>query len=151
MAGHSIAGSESCWVNAYNGRLRSSSEIRPAVRRALALRERALGPDHPDVGTTLLNLASLYDDQGNHSEALALYQRALILHERILGPNHPNVAVNLHNIALLYDEQGNQADALPLHQRAVSIAERGLGPDHPYTKTFRQGLKICQDALNRRP
>jgi C-terminal processing protease CtpA/Prc len=35
------------------------SEAIPLVQRALAMREKALGPDHPDVATLLNNLASL--------------------------------------------------------------------------------------------
>jgi tetratricopeptide (TPR) repeat protein len=31
----------------------------PLYQRALAIREKALGPDHPDVATSLSNLAQL--------------------------------------------------------------------------------------------
>ncbi len=36
------------------------AEAEPLHRRALAIREKALGPDHPDVAASLNNLASLY-------------------------------------------------------------------------------------------
>ena len=38
-------------------------------RRSLAIREKALGPDHPDVATSLDNLAKLYQAQGKYAEA----------------------------------------------------------------------------------
>ncbi len=34
------------------------------LKRSLAIREKALGPEHPDVGTSLNNLAALYQDAG---------------------------------------------------------------------------------------
>jgi tetratricopeptide (TPR) repeat protein len=51
-----------------------------------------LGRDHPDVGTTLKNLAELYRDAGRTDEAEPLYQRAVAIMENALGGNHPDVA-----------------------------------------------------------
>ena len=41
-------------------------------QRSLAIREQALGPDHPDVGVALNNLALIYDHLGRYTEAEAL-------------------------------------------------------------------------------
>ena len=41
------------------------TEAEPFIQRALAITEKALGPEHPDVATSLNNLAALYQDQGN--------------------------------------------------------------------------------------
>ena len=38
-------------------------EAGPLYDRSLAIREKALGPDHPDVATTLNNRAALLQDQ----------------------------------------------------------------------------------------
>ncbi len=48
-------------------------------RRSLAIREKALGPDHPDVATSLDNLAELYQAQGKYAEAEPLLQRSLAI------------------------------------------------------------------------
>ena len=45
------------------------AEAEPLFKRALAIREKALGKDHPDVATSLNNLALLYDSQGKYAEA----------------------------------------------------------------------------------
>ena len=37
-------------------------------------REKALGPDHPNVGTALNNLALLYDHQGRYAECRTAVQ-----------------------------------------------------------------------------
>jgi tetratricopeptide (TPR) repeat protein len=76
----------------------------PLFQRALALRERALGPDHPHVASSLNNLAALYQAQGRYGAAEALYQRTLALCQRVLGPEHPDVALRLNNLAGLYQE-----------------------------------------------
>jgi tetratricopeptide (TPR) repeat protein len=107
------------------------SEAEPLYQRALAIDEKALGPNHPNVATNLNNLAALYKEQGKYSEAEALYQRALAIDEKAFGPNHPNVATNLNNLAALYRAQGKYSEAEALYQRALAIDEKALGPNHP--------------------
>jgi hypothetical protein len=38
------------------------------LERALAIREKALGPEHPEMATSLNNLASLLQDQGGRND-----------------------------------------------------------------------------------
>ncbi len=124
------------------------AEALPLYQRALAIKEKALGPDHPSVAISLNNLAVLYRDEGRYEEALPLYERALEIKEKALGPHHPSVATGLNNLAELYRAQGEYEEALPLSQRALAIAERALGVDHPATKTFRDNLKYCHEAMS---
>ena len=53
------------------------ADAEPLYKRALAIRENALGPDHLDVAQSLNNLADLYSAQGRHADAEPLYKRAL--------------------------------------------------------------------------
>ena len=106
-------------------------EAEPLYRRALAIGEKALGPNHPDVAKSLNNLALLLQAQGNYRDAEPLYRRALAIDEKALDPNHPNVASHLNNLALLLKAQGNYRDAEPLYRRAIAIGEKTLGPNHP--------------------
>ena len=64
----------------------------PLYRRALAIDEKALGPDHPGVAIDLNNLAALLYTKGDYAAAEPLYRRALAIDEKTLGPDHPNVA-----------------------------------------------------------
>jgi tetratricopeptide (TPR) repeat protein len=57
----------------------------PLAQRALEIRERLFGADHPDVATSLNNLAVLYHAQGRYSAAEPLYQRSLAIEETNLA------------------------------------------------------------------
>ena len=57
-------------------------------RRALVIKERIFGPDHPDVAMTLHNLGALAADNGDDAGATLLLQRALKIFETSLGADH---------------------------------------------------------------
>src|SRR6516164_9057315 len=57
----------------------------PIAQQVLAIREKALGRDHPDVAQSLNNLATLYRNQGRYADAEPLYQRSLAIAEKALG------------------------------------------------------------------
>src|SRR5271157_5063378 len=103
----------------------------PLNRRALAIREKALGPDRPDVAQSLNNLAMLLQAKGDYAGAEPLNRRALAIDEKALGPDHPDVAGCLNNLAELLEDKGDYAGAEPLYRRALAIDEKALGPDHP--------------------
>jgi tetratricopeptide (TPR) repeat protein len=52
------------------------AQAEPLLKRSLAIREKALGPDHPDVAISLNNLAALYRKSGREKEAEGLEKRA---------------------------------------------------------------------------
>jgi len=97
---------------------------------------RRLGDNHPDVATSLNNLAALYNSQGRYKEAEPLYLEALDLRKRLLGDNHPDVAQSLNNLAVLYRSQGRYKEAEPLYLEALDLCKRLLGDNHPYVATY---------------
>ncbi len=70
---------------------------RPYYERALAIREKVLGEDHPDTARSLNNLGSLLRAQGDYAEARPYYERALAVREKVLGGEHPDTARSLNN------------------------------------------------------
>jgi tetratricopeptide (TPR) repeat protein len=110
---------------------RSYAEAELLCERALAIREKTLGPDHPDVAHSLNNLADLYRKQGKYAEAEPLYNRALAIREKTLGLDHPDVASSLNKLAIVYWYQGKYAEAEPLYKRSLAIREKTLSPEHP--------------------
>ena len=99
--------------------------------RALAISERAQGPNHPDVAVSLNNLTSVLGKTGAYAEARALSERALAIQEKALGPEHPGVALSLNNLAAVLVGTGAYAEARALSERALAIQEKALGPEHP--------------------
>jgi tetratricopeptide (TPR) repeat protein len=77
------------------------SEARPLQERALAIREEALGPDHPDTADSLNNLACVLYYQGDLAGARPPIERALAIREKALGPEHPDTAESLNSLAFL--------------------------------------------------
>jgi tetratricopeptide (TPR) repeat protein len=77
------------------------AEAQPLYERSLEIREKVLGPEHPDTASSLNNLAGLLHDQGKYAEAQSLYERALEICENILGPEHPDTEVVRQNLANL--------------------------------------------------
>jgi tetratricopeptide (TPR) repeat protein len=57
-------------------------QAEPLYKRALAILEKALGPEHPDVATVLGNYAALLEKTNRQAEAEKLRQRAA----KIRGP-----------------------------------------------------------------
>jgi tetratricopeptide (TPR) repeat protein len=108
-------------------------QARTHFERALATYESNYGPDHPDVATTLNNLAIVLRTQGDLAGARPLLERALAIREARLGPDHPDTAQSLNSLAESLRVQGDLDSARPLHERALHINEARLGPDHPDT------------------
>jgi tetratricopeptide (TPR) repeat protein len=106
-------------VRALSTRCMMASRTRVVVsfRRALAVRERVLGPEHPDTATSLNDYAELLRVQGDPGKAQPLYERALAIYEMTLGPEHPWTATSIIGLAQVLQAMGNNADAQRLFGR----------------------------------
>jgi tetratricopeptide (TPR) repeat protein len=90
-----------------------------------------LGKGHPDVATSLSNLAELYYAMGEYPKAEPLFEEALRIRRKVLGPKHLDTALSLNNLALLYHAMGEYAKAEPLLEEALRIRQKVLGKEHP--------------------
>lgn len=100
-------------------------------KKALALAEKKVGKNHPDVASSLNNLAEVYRAEGEYAQTEPLYQRALAIHEKTFGPENADSAIIMHNLVLSYFSQGKYAQAEPLCKRSLAIREKVFGPEHP--------------------
>ena len=85
----------------------------------MAISVKARGANHPDVGNSLNNIASLLRMQDHDPEAELLYRASLVIFEKALGPDHRALTGSLNNLAGLYADQSRYADALPLIARTI--------------------------------
>jgi tetratricopeptide (TPR) repeat protein len=114
-------------------------EAEQLYKRSVAISEKALGPNHPNVAATLNNLANVYKSQIRFGEAEEVSKRALAIRQKAFGANHPEVAQSLYNLASVYDLQGRYGEAEALYRRALAIRERAFGAGHPEVATKLQG------------
>ena len=92
--------------------------------KALSIRLKKLGDDHPDVTATKNCIQAILEK---------------------LGKDHPNVATTYHNMAGIYKDQGNLKEALRMYENALWIRLETLGDDHPDVTA----TKNCLSALYR--
>ncbi len=122
-------------------------KARPYFQRALEIREKVLGPDHPNTADSLNNMGLLLQAMGDLAGARPYYQRALDIDEKVLGPDHPNTASSLNNMGALLRAMGDLAGARPYYQRALDIREKVLGPDHPDTALSLNNMGGLLDSM----
>jgi CHAT domain-containing protein len=94
------------------------------TRRVLALREKQLGPQHPQTADAMNFLALDLRRLGGYAEAEALLRKAIAVFEQTQSPN---LVYGLNNLALLLSQRGRYGDAEPYYRRAVELAESMTG------------------------
>jgi tetratricopeptide (TPR) repeat protein len=92
-------------------------------------KRRAEGPDHPDVASTLYQLALLQKDEGKNVEAIGSMSEAVAIWRRVLGDDHPYLASSLSTLGAMYRNEGRLAEAEPLLSESVAIQRRAGGKD----------------------
>ena len=100
-------------------------------RRALAVFQKSLAADDPNIAMSLNNLANVYFYQARYAEAEPLHKQAIEIREKALGPEHPDVAQSCNNLANVYRALGRYAEAESLHTKALQIREKVLAANHP--------------------
>lgn len=106
-------------------------EARTLFERALAIVERARGPDDPLVGVLTFELAGNAIEARDDARAESLYQRAVAFFERS-GADHPYAAMARSRLALLIEHAGDGPKAEALLRQATAVIEKTLGTDHPW-------------------
>ena len=107
------------------------AEAEESYQFAMKIVEMTLGPEHPEVATSMNNLAVLYYAQGKYAEAEPLYERALAIREKALGPEHVNVATTLENYAELLRKTNRDTEAEKLEARAKAIRAKHVQENPP--------------------
>ena len=126
----------------------------PHARRAVELREAALGSEHPDVAADVAAWAAILDDLGRVDEAEHAYRRALAVFERTLGDAHHEVGFTLGALGALFAGQarwaGRRAVAATRARRAAGAARRRARRRRADRPLPRRGRPRARDAAARR-
>ncbi|HKA89086.1 MAG TPA: serine/threonine-protein kinase [Haliangiales bacterium] len=125
------------------------AEAAAELGRALALREKARGPDSLDVARTLGALARVEVKDGKFDQARAHLIRAREIVAKVVGPDHADVGQ-------LYTELGNAhyyerrwTEALEMYQRALAVARHASGEDSGATGAAMQNVAMALDDVGR--
>jgi len=102
-------------------------------QQSMEIRQRVLGPEHPDTLTSMNDLATDLDDSGHYAEAEKLEREALDISRRVLGPEHPDTLMLMSNLANTLWQEGHYPEAEKLNRETLGIQRRVLGPEHPGT------------------
>ena len=105
------------------------------MRRALAIDENSFGADHPNVATSLNNLATLLQDTNRLAEAEPLMRRALAIDEKSFGAGPPRRRDPPQQPGALLQATNRLAEAEPLMRRALAIDEESFGPTIPTSRS----------------
>ena len=106
-------------------------EARELALRAVAIKEARVGPESPELATSLLNLGVIQRRAGPVVEARKTLERALAIREKTLGPSHLLVAEALSQVGWAASDTGDMPAAVAANERALAIREAALGPDAP--------------------
>jgi tetratricopeptide (TPR) repeat protein len=124
------------------------AEAEKALSAALKLVDKR-GRFDPRLPRTLTNLGAVYNEQGRHDEAVALYKRALTLWEGARRADPVEMCRTLNNLAWVYSTQAKDAEAESMFQRGIGLCEKALGPGHPDVALTLNGLANLYLKLER--
>ena len=119
-------------VDALIGRV-APPETEELCREILEIQERHLGPEHPDIATTLDRLSGVLQRKLRYEDALEVATRALELRRRVQGEEHPLTGDAWSRVAIQHDRLHHTEQALDAARRAQAIFEASLGSNHPKT------------------
>ena len=113
---------------------------RPLFAKALAIRRKVLGEEHPDTAVSYNNLAFNLNSQGKYAEARAALREGAGHPPQGAGRGASRHGRQLQQPGLQPGSQGKYAEAQPLFEKALAICRKVLGEEHPDTATSYNNL-----------
>lgn len=117
-------------------------------RASQAVLEKRLGPEHPNLGQSYLNLAVLLDRRGKAEEAESWFLRSLAVRRKALGPDHRVVGQTLQLLALFYLNQARLEESETNYRQALALF-RAIEPKHFEVGKCLNGLALVASRRGR--
>jgi len=125
------------------------NEAQSQMERALSLRQRVLGAQHPDTLTSMQELGELYIASAKYAQAQALLDPLLESRRRTLGQYHQDTLRALNDLAGVVNAQADYRRAALLRGEVLDSDRRVLGREHPYTLIALNNLASTDSALGK--
>jgi tetratricopeptide (TPR) repeat protein len=105
----------------------STEEAVPALEKSIAMHEKTLAPDGPEMASLLQEIGVIYFDQGDFDRAKECLRRSLRIHEKLSGSDSPEALEVLQKLATAYEEGGDLDGAAQQYERCLALKQRKLG------------------------
>jgi tetratricopeptide (TPR) repeat protein len=122
--------------------LDSESQAETNLMRAFELRQRYLGPKHPDTLETQDRIATLRQSQGRVDEAEALFRQILQTRRSLVGPESPATLASIQNLCSFLIDTQHPAEAEKLIRESLPFFERVHGTNSAVTLHHATGLAL---------
>jgi tetratricopeptide (TPR) repeat protein/predicted Ser/Thr protein kinase len=124
-------------------------EAQQQLERAVELRKRTLGPEHPDTLSSMNELGNLYNYEGKYAAAEALLSQVLAARQRLLGSEHKDTLATMSDLASAIAYEGDDARAAPIFAKLLEADRRILGEENPATLSVLDNLAGAYQRLGR--
>jgi tetratricopeptide (TPR) repeat protein/predicted Ser/Thr protein kinase len=109
--------------------VRDPAAALPIFQASLAIKEKVLAPDDPDLARSVASIADALHDLGRTKEALTWVDRARVIYLRAYGPASIEAAYTLSNRGEYLIDLGKDEEAISDLQQATRLWEAQVGPD----------------------
>lgn len=103
----------------------------PILQEGLAIRLAAVGPDHPDVANSYLDIGSTEFRLGDADGAIEDVSNAIAIRTGKLGAAHPETLAAKATLGVILESQGRTDEAMEILKQVVAEARTALGQAHP--------------------
>jgi tetratricopeptide (TPR) repeat protein len=124
-------------------------EAQPVRQKALDIRRKVLGEQHPHTAFSYNSVAATLAAQGLYREADEGYRKALDIYRTVLGEEHPDTATGYNNVAGNLDKQGHHRAAEEGFKKALAIYRKVVGEEDPTTAAACNNVAMNLNAQGR--
>jgi hypothetical protein len=115
-------------------------------RDLIALQERYLVPEHPEIMPNRKALARNLQDMGHYAEAEKEHRVVLKMLRRVMGAEDPDTLKYQAELAHMLERTGKLAEAEQEYRLIYTLQELALGKEHPDTLATQLSLATTLDV-----
>jgi len=128
-------------------RLGDFARAESLYRRALNIRERHWGLNHPQLAESLNDLGVVLKDRGQLQAAESFLTRAVDMRRTLPGNSPEDLAISIEELGRLLREQGRLLEASSLFEQGLKIRRRIYGDRHSETLSSLNSVAMMQRDL----
>ena len=111
--------------------------------KALAIRLKVHGTEHPSTGRSYNNLGIVWKVKGEYDKAVDYHEKALAIRLKVHGTEHPSTGNIYNNLGSIWKRKGEYDKAIDYYEKALAIHFKVHGTEHPSTGTSYNNLGNC--------